>query len=108
MDTFQDYNYALSLTSQFYFCGIPFRLDTSPKCTLNCSYCFASSRSGRRTQLNLIVNPDRIRKYLERINYSNSLNAELLSSRLPIHFGGMSDPFSWSLQPFQWLDNIIQ
>jgi hypothetical protein len=35
------HRYALALTTQFYFRGVPFRLDTCPKCTLNCSYCFA-------------------------------------------------------------------
>ena len=46
------YKYSLSITSQFYFCGIPFRLDTTPKCSLNCSYCFAMSRGGRTTKTN--------------------------------------------------------
>jgi len=39
-----DYKYAMSVTSQFYFCGVPFRLDTSPKCLMNCAYCFAMAK----------------------------------------------------------------
>ncbi len=92
------YKYALSLTSQFYFCCIPFRLDTTPKCDLNCSYCFAMSRGGRRTANNLYVNPEFLRRKLYNAFQSSDKNTglteELLRRKMPIHFGGMSDPFS--------------
>jgi DNA repair photolyase len=92
------YRYALSLTSQFYFCGIPLRLDTTPKCTLNCLYCFAMSRGGRRTSRSLVANPDsislKLRQSLECKDTKNDIIGEMLSRKMPIHFGGMSDPFS--------------
>jgi len=95
--SYSTYKYALSLTSQFYFCGIPFRLDTTPKCTLNCLYCFAMSRGGRKTSNNLIANPDYFEHKLHRILEENEknigLNGEILKRRMPIHFGGISDPF---------------
>ena len=89
------YKYNLSLTSQFYFCGIPFRLDTKPKCEFNCAYCFAMARGGRRTETALIANKNNLKNIFSKINTPNSfgLNQELLRNRLPIHFGGMSDPF---------------
>ena len=96
--THTTYWYALSLTSQFYFCGIPFRLDTTPKCKLNCIYCFAMSRGGRRTTTTLIADFDKIRKKmssaLEKDIDSRDITAELLAEKVPIHFGGISDPFS--------------
>lgn len=93
-----EYKYALSLTSQFYFCGIPFRLDTTPKCSLNCLYCFAMARGGRQTSTSLITNPESISRTINRSFHAEEtnqgLNNELLRHRLPVHFGGMSDPFA--------------
>jgi DNA repair photolyase len=93
------YRYALALTSQFYFCGIPFRLDTAPKCPLNCSYCFAMTRGGRRTSIGLLANPniihEKMDKVFNRIEFQNyDITGELLKLKVPVHFGGMSDPFA--------------
>lgn len=94
----QDYKYALSVTSQFYFCGMPFRLDITPKCALNCLYCFAMARGGRKTSNELLLNyksfEKKIVKNLESNQYSFDINGEFLRRRQPLHFGGMSDPFS--------------
>ncbi|MBE9570514.1 MAG: radical SAM protein [Proteobacteria bacterium] len=94
----KNYEYALSITSQFYFCGIPFRLDTKPKCALNCLYCFAMARGGRRTYQPLLANVPSIYKRLSEtfaeVPKIGSINSELLSRRVPVHFGGMSEPFS--------------
>ncbi|NMC61230.1 MAG: hypothetical protein GYA51_17885 [Candidatus Methanofastidiosa archaeon] len=92
----REYRYALSVTSQIFFCGIPFRLDTTPKCPINCMYCFAMARGGRRTKLDLFANPEKIiRKIKKSISSSGKdINSQLINSRMPIHFGGMSDPFS--------------
>lgn len=88
------YNYFLSLTSQFYFCGIPFRLDTKPKCEFNCLYCFAMARGGRRTNTKLIAEFDSLNRVFKHINNKKKSNiSELLKYKLPIHFGGMCDPF---------------
>ena len=93
----QPYQYALAPTSQFYFCGVPLRLDTSPKCSLNCLYCFAMARGGRRTSKCMRANPDWLGRKLELIferGIVPDLAAEMLLRRVPIHFGGLSDPFS--------------
>ena len=93
----REYKYALAPTSQFYFCGIPFRLDTTPKCNLDCLYCFAMARGGRRTSKILYVNPQAIKRKFDRI-FKNEVIAdvvsEMLTHKLPVHFGGLSDPFS--------------
>lgn len=95
----ETYRYALSITSQFYFCGIPFRLDVAPKCALNCLYCFAQSRGGRRTSNNkLIANSTQISRKIEQAMLKETskidVNGEMLKHKVPIHFGGISDPFS--------------
>ena len=92
------YRYSMSLTSQFFFCGIPFRLDSAPKCPLNCSYCFAMSRGGRRTSTTLLVDTSKIQRKIDRITRDTPIvgdvTGELLEKRMPLHFGGMSDPFA--------------
>lgn len=98
MNKYASYRYALSLTSQFYFCGLPFRLDTTPKCTLNCLYCFAMSRGGRRSSNKLIADFDQLERKFHRALQSGAenldVNGEMLARKVPIHFGGISDPFS--------------
>lgn len=92
------YRYAMSLTSQFFFCGVPFRLDTTPKCSINCAYCFAMARGGRRTSGSMIADPNRILAKLETATLHpqavQDVNGQMLIHRVPLHFGGMSDPFS--------------
>ena len=96
----RNYDYSISLTSQFYFCGVPFRLDTSPKCSINCLYCFAMTRGGRRTSRSLIADPEQLRRKLDRLGvaaeHPSDITGQLLVKKVPIHFGGMSDPFSTS------------
>ena len=92
------YSAPFSITSQFAFCGLPLRLDTYRGCAFRCSYCFARYRGGNAPS-------DAVRpadaKHIERIfdlaieGRSESVTAQFIRRRVPIHFGGMSDP----LQP---------
>ena len=91
------YRYALAVTSQFYFCGVPFRLDITPKCESDCLYCFAMSRGGRRTNPNQIVKLDYIKNKFKKVlelDIVDDISDEFIKHRVPLHFGGMSDPFS--------------
>jgi len=54
------YDYAVALTSQFYFCAIPFRLDISPSCSLGCAYCFHASRGGNSQPGSRRADPARV------------------------------------------------
>ena len=106
----KDYEYAIAPTSQFFFCGVPFRLDVTPKCSLNCAYCFAASRGGRRTECDQIINTiDFINKYNDVQSGSKRQNIvkEMLSSRYALHIGGMSDPFA-SKESAQAFDEIVE
>jgi DNA repair photolyase len=92
------YQNSLSVTSQFSFCGLPFRLDTYSGCSFNCTYCFARLRGGNINTKNLkSANPDyiitRFKNAFEN-NYQNpGIILEYIKKQMPVHFGGMSDPF---------------
>jgi DNA repair photolyase len=85
--------YLLAPTSQLYFCGLPFRMDTSSQCALGCHYCFSSLRRGCRCNSNEYFDPSYLEKRLNETQRSGVIN-EWLIHKMPIHFGGMSDPFS--------------
>lgn len=94
MTTYEPYRYALGLTSQFYFCGLPLRLDSYSNCLFSCRYCFAAARGGSRSPRGLkVARAGDLQRQLERTDSPQSAIGELLAHRQPIHFGGMSDPF---------------
>ncbi|MEI9416739.1 radical SAM protein [Mesorhizobium sp. Cs1321R2N1] len=90
------YEYALAITSQFPFCSIPLRLDSYSACQFACRYCFAASRGGSTGQKRIrSANPRELARRLERLakgSEARSVLDEMLAARIPIHFGGMSDP----------------
>ena len=91
-----NYRYSLALTSQFYYCGLPLRLDSYSRCHFNCVYCFASARGGFRGNRRLkAANADALRRRLEKLRTTspNSVVDEFLARKQPIHLGGVSDPF---------------
>jgi DNA repair photolyase len=93
------YNNPLSITSQFSFCGLPFRLDTYSGCAFSCTYCFARLRGGkiitnmvRASSPELII--EKFKKSLKsEISDDRGIISEYISNRMTVHFGGMSDPF---------------
>ncbi len=93
-----NYKNPLSVTSQFGFCGLPFRMDTYSGCAFGCSYCFARLRGGNINSKKIqAADPDVIINRFKNAISSNSKNqgviTEYISKRMPVHFGGMSDPF---------------
>jgi DNA repair photolyase len=92
----KSYRYALGLTSQFYYCGLPLRLDAYSKCQFSCKYCFARARGGNATAPALqFADISALERRLERVSNGVVTSAvdEFLARKQPIHFGGMSDPF---------------
>ena len=91
------YRYALSITSQFPFCSIPFRLDSFSSCQFACRYCFAAARGGYTGQSRIqTADPKALERRLNRLSSGQtprSVIEEMLAARVPLHFGGMSDPF---------------
>lgn len=94
----KNYSTPLSLTSQFSFCGLPFRLDTYAGCALSCSYCFARLRGGNAdtNKIRIAESEKIITKFKNAYKYPDSnsgVNSEYIRNRTPLHLGGMSDPF---------------
>jgi len=109
------YNSPLSLTTQFYFCPVPLRLDTYTGCTHACKYCFANNSNQKyigNTSLmeenTAVAFPTKL-KYVKnyfdaafegapnKFSHQEALAVQCLKRKVPIHFGGMSDP----LQPLE-------
>lgn len=90
-----DYRYALSFTSQFPFCSVPLRLDAYSKCQFACRYCFAAARGGNRPVGNMqSASPDKLDRLLVAAKSGRGgVLGEILRAHIPIHFGGMADPF---------------
>lgn len=98
----QSYKYYLALTSQLPFCSIPLRLDSYSECQFACSYCFAKSRGGQKgSGPSKALDPTLLENRLKRVAAGQIHGAtdEFLSKRIPIQFGGMTDPFSpWEVR----------
>lgn len=84
-------------TSQFTFCGNCFRADMYKGCAFGCDYCFANNRGGNFYRDSIkVANVDLIRKWFKAAiedNDTSNLNKECLNHFVPIHLGGLSDPF---------------
>lgn len=107
------YTTPIGLTSQFSFCGLPLRLDTYAGCALSCTYCFARLRGGNsNTNKIRFANPiqiiNRFKNSNERPGATTGLVSELIRSRQPIHFGGMSDPFQPIEQRMQITKQVLE
>ncbi len=98
-----EYSSPFNVNNQIYFCGVPFRLDTYSGCSHRCSYCFVraaeltSASRDNRGQYIIAANPQDVRRdlitALDSGESRESINIEWLRHRVPIHWGGMSDPF---------------
>lgn len=91
------YKHHIGVTSQASFCSVPLRLDAYGFCQFACSFCFAKARGGHRATKPITeANPEAIRQRLDRVSkgHLNSAVDEFLKRRVPIQFGGMTDPFS--------------
>ena len=102
------YTNPISFTSQFTHCAIPFRLDSYKGCYFNCKYCFTKTINGLSYKNSVIPTKIKIledifkKAYSEHSNDINSVEIDALKKRVPVHFGGMSDPF----QPIELQNRI--
>ena len=98
-----EYSSPLTVNNQLYFCGVPFKLDTYNGCTYNCRYCYVRAAeltsAARKNRGETILTADEysVKRALNIALDSSipraDINIEWLRHRVPIHWGGMSDPF---------------
>lgn len=110
------YTNPLSLTSQFFFCGLPLRLDSYRGCAFQCSFCYARYRGGNTGGKTVLpADQNTLQRIFERVfrsDQSAGILGQFLRQRVPIHFGGMSDPFQPAERSFgvtrRFLETLLE
>lgn len=95
------YNECISITRQFSFCPNCFRVDLYKGCDFGCKYCFANMDWAKTEDCKKnnwdLGDINKIRRIfhtaLDTNAKSKSILVELIRHKVPIHCGGMSDPF---------------
>ena len=101
-----EYHESMQITRSFTFCPNAFRIDMYRGCDFGCKYCFANMEmfneqeetKWREARFEKIER--RFKTALETDTESKDILVELLRHRVPLHCGGMSDPFQsreWEL-----------
>jgi DNA repair photolyase len=102
----------LSISSQFHFCSLPLRLDSYRGCAFGCAYCFAMQRGGNTAGPKIAPSdPKVVAKCFGRAireEMPRSPLIQMLQRRVPIHFGGMSDPFQPAERKWQITKQYLQ
>lgn len=92
-----NYSSPVMITQQFKFCPNPFRVDLYKGCDFGCKYCFANSGSQKgkagwaKAKFSMVENL--FKKAFDSSEDSKDVTIELLRHKVPLHCGGMSDPF---------------
>lgn len=92
------YSSPLGLTQQFRFCGNAFRVDMYKGCDFGCKYCFANGMSAKGhndgfAEAKIEQVEKLFTKAFDTQDMTNDITIELLRKKVPLHCGGMSDPF---------------
>ena len=75
--------------SQCYLCDLPVRFDTYDGCSHGCEYCFAK----KFKDISKIKDKESAKTLLNFINGNRSKDTNWCDWNIPIHWGGLSDPF---------------
>lgn len=103
----------LSITSQLGFCGLPLRLDSYAGCAFQCTFCFARFRRGLYNSETVRPADSAALERLFRLTFAGSgpeggLVRQFLRRRVPVHFGGMSDPFQPAEARFRVTESFLR
>lgn len=104
MEKIETYSNPLLHTSQFTMCGNSFRADMYHSCDFGCAYCFANARGGNFVRDFQVANVDLIRTWFKQAienGDTSNIKKEMLNHKVPIHLGGMSDPFQKCEQKYR-------
>lgn len=93
--------------SQIVLCNLPIRFDTYVGCSHGCRYCFVQKKNG---QLEAVKKGDTVESLKAFVQGKRSGETAWCDWNIPIHWGGMSDPFqpvekkySYSLECLKYL-----
>lgn len=75
--------------SQCILCNLPIRFDTYEGCSHNCRYCFVQ----RKTNISKIKAGSTVKALEHFINGERTVDTNWCDWNIPVHWGGMSDPF---------------
>lgn len=75
--------------SQVVLCDLPIRFDTYKGCSHQCKYCFAQ----RKIDINNIGKGETVKALRAFIDGKRGRDTEWCDWNIPLHWGGMSDPF---------------
>ena len=78
-----------SCGSQIFLCDVPIRFDTYKGCSHNCKYCFVQ----RKKDISEIDKGETAKALLNFINGHRGKDLKWCDWNIPLHWGGMSDPF---------------
>ena len=109
------YSECIQITRQFAFCPNAFRIDLYKNCTYGCKYCFANMDWAETKGVEAydwdLADMGKIKrifkKALETDDESKDILVELIRHRVPIHCGGMSDPFQPRENKFHLTEQLI-
>jgi DNA repair photolyase len=106
----------IDLTEQFYFCSMPLRLDTYLGCGFNCTYCFAKAHEyiGHLGKVGRGIEPADPHQVFEHLRYcegrkgTRDIQRECLAHGIPLHWGGMSEPFQPAEKKYQISRQVME
>lgn len=100
------YTMPIALTQQFRHCPNAFRIDLYKGCDFGCKYCFANNTFRKDHDNILTANIREIeRKFeiaFETDRESKDIIIDLLRHKVPLHCGGLADPF----QPIEFKEEL--
>lgn len=76
--------------SQCLLCNLPIRFDTYRGCTHGCEYCFVKRKNDSLATVTKDGSPEQLKAF---INGKRNAYTEWCDWDIPLHWGGMSDPF---------------
>lgn len=107
------YSECIQITRQFAFCPNAFRIDLYKGCDFGCKYCFANMDWVQHKDKNWdIADINKIEKLFYKAfdtdKESKDILVELLRHHVPLHCGGMSDPFQTREWKFGYTYRLIE
>ena len=107
------YNECIQLTRQFAFCPNAFRIDLYKGCDFGCKYCFANMDwIQHKDKAWDVANINKIEKLFHKAfetdKESKDILVELLRHKVPLHCGGMSDPFQTREKEYGYTYRLLE